>query len=269
MTDMQKLIKYLAIAFAVFLIVCIFTGILTAATAITGIFRSVESNTSHAMQSFSVSADIAELEINIGAAELIITNGEQFSLSSNLKDLKVEQRNGCLTLKEPLQFGKNYNGAVIQLTVPEDHVFGKLSISSGAGKLQADTLATQSLALNLGAGQAIFRDLTAHGSAMISTGAGELQIKAGALSNLDLDMGVGKVTLCSRLSGENEINQGIGEAELILFGVKEDYRVHIDKGVGNAFVDGTPAASDTKYGNGPAEVEIDGGIGTIRVSFSK
>ena len=82
-------------------------------------------------------------------------------------------------------------------------------------------------------------------------------------------MGVGKVTLCSRLSGEHEITQGIGEAELILFGVKEDYRVHIDKGVGNAFVDGTPAASDTKYGNGPAEVEIDGGIGTIRVSFSK
>ena len=73
MTDMQKLIKYLAIAFAVFLIVCIFTGILTAATAITGIFRSVESNTSHAMQSFSVSADIAEVEIDGGIGTIRVS----------------------------------------------------------------------------------------------------------------------------------------------------------------------------------------------------
>lgn len=267
MTDLQRIIKYLAIGLAVFLIVSIFMGILSVFSTLDIFSRNFGDN-KNAMQDYPVSGSVSELEINIGAAELIITNGEQFSLSANLKDLTVDLSNGCLSIKETVQFGKNYNGSVIRLTVPEDHVFEKLSISSGAGKLQVSTLSCQSLALNLGAGQAVFGKLTAEKNAMISTGAGELKIEDGALSNLDLDMGVGKVTLKSRLSGESELDQGIGEAELILIGTKEDYQIHVNKGIGSAVIDGKQVSDNTTCGSGQSEVEIDGGIGSIRVSFS-
>lgn len=267
MTDLQKIVKYLAIVLAVFLIVGIFMGILSVFSTL-DIFSRSFSDHKNAMQDYPVSGSVSELEINIGAAELIIANGEQFSLSANLKDLKVDLSNGCLSIHESVQFGKNYNGSVIRLTVPKDHVFEKLSIFSGAGKLQVSTLSAQSLALNLGAGQAVFDSLTAEKNALISTGAGELKIEGGALSNLDLDMGVGKVFLKSRLSGESELNQGIGEAELILTGAKEDYQIHIDKGIGSAVIDGKQVSDDTTCGSGPSEVEIDGGVGSIRVSFS-
>lgn len=267
MTDLQKIIKYLAIGLAVFLIVCIVIGILSVFSMLNALSGN-SGNITSAMQDYPVSGSISELEINIGAAELIITNGEQFSLSANLEDLKVEQRNGCLSIHETIQFGNNYNGAVIRLSIPEDHVFERMSIFSGAGKLQVSTLSCQSLALNLGAGQAVFGKLTAEKNAMISTGAGELSIEDGALSNLDLDMGVGKVILKSRLSGESELDQGVGEADLILIGAAEDYKIHVNKGVGSAVIDGKQVSDDTTCGSGPAEVEIDGGIGRIQVSFS-
>lgn len=268
MTDFQKLIKYLAIALAAFLIVSIFAGIFSAFSLI-GAISDGWKRPLNSMQDHSLSGPVTELEINIGAAELIIANSESFSLSANLQDLEVEQREGVLTVRETVQFGKNYNGAVVRLTVPEGHVFERVHISSGAGKLQVSSLSADSLALNLGAGQAQFRELTARKNAMISTGAGELTVSGGALADLDLDMGVGKVSLKSRLSGEADIDQGIGEAELILIGAAEDYSVRVEKGLGSAKVDGQSVDNDTTCGNGPAKVEIDGGIGSIHVRFSE
>ena len=268
MTDLQKLIKYIAIGLAVCLIVSIFAGIFGLFTLLDA-FVTDDRDVMNSMEDYPISGTVTELEINIGAAELIITTAEQFSLSANLQDLKVEQVGSCLSVKETLQFGKNYNGAQVRITVPKDHVFEYLSISSGAGKLEASDLSTQSLSLNLGAGQAQIGTLTAYKNAMISTGAGALTVSGGALEDLDLDMGVGKVVLKSCLSGECEINQGVGEAVLELEGSLADYTVHVDKGIGSAEVDGRNVSDDTTCGNGPARVEIDGGVGSIRVSFSE
>lgn len=268
MTDFQKIIKYLAIGLAVFLIVSIFMGIFGVVSLVDSLITDL-SDGMNTMRDYPISGTVTELEINVGAAELIIANGTKFSLSANLKDLKVEQVGSSLSVKETLQFGKNYNGAVIRLTVPEDHVFDKLSIFSGAGKLQVSTISAQTLALNLGAGQAVFENLTAQRDAAISTGAGQLTVKGGSLADLDLDMGVGKVELKSRLTGENEIDQGVGEAELALIGTAEDYTIHVEKDIGNATVEGQRIANDTACGSGRNRVEIDGSIGSIRVSFTE
>lgn len=268
MTDLQKIIKYAAIGLAVILIVSIFFGIFKAVTLLGIISSGFEEGTA-SMQEYPVTETVTELEINIGAAELTVNLGDSFALSSNFRDLKVEQANGCLTIKETRQFGKNYNGAKLQLTVPAGHIFEKVSISSGAGKVEIQALSTQNLALNLGAGQTVIHQLNASRNALISTGAGELILSGGELHNLDLDLGVGKVTLKSRLTGESEIDQGLGQVELTLVGSQEDYRIHIEKGVGDARVGGQTVKNDTVCGTGNAEVEISGGIGSISVFFTE
>lgn len=266
MTDLQKLIKYFAIGMAVCLIVSICVGIFSVGSLINA-FVTDAGDSMNSMEDYPVSGTVTELEINIGAAELIIVNGERFSLSANLSDLKVEQVESCLSVKQTLQFNKNYNGAQVRLTVPEGHVFQKLSISSGAGRLQAGSLSAQTLSLNLGAGQAEIRQLTAEKSALIHTGAGELTVSGGTLTDLDLEMGVGKVTLKSRLQGRCEVDQGVGEAVLELAGSLADYTVRVEKGLGSAEVDGHRVSDDTTCGSGQTEVNIDGGVGSIRVSF--
>lgn len=268
MTNLQKLIKYIAIGLAIFLIVSIFMGIFKVFTLVDILSSGFKEGTS-SMQLYAISDNITELEINIGAAELTVSSGESFSLSSNLQDLKVEQTAGCLAIKETRQFGKNYNGAKIHLTVPSGHTFEKVSVSSGAGKLEIHALSTQSLALNLGAGQTVIHRLDAGQNALISAGAGEVTVSDGALRNLDLDLGIGKVTLKSRLSGECEINQGVGQVELALIGSAEDYRIHVEKGVGDATVDGQAIKNDAVCGTGETEVEISGSIGSINVRFTQ
>ena len=47
-------------------------------------------------------------------------------------------------------------------------------------------------------------------------------------------MGVGKLSLISKLTGNNKIDSGIGEMNLSLIGTLEDYKISLDKGIGKA-----------------------------------
>ena len=82
-------------------------------------------------------------------------------------------------------------------------------------------------------------------------------------------MGVGKLTLKSRIEGKSDLDYGVGETNLTLLGSSEDYRIEIDKGIGEARLAGESIKDDSVYGWGENRIEIDGGIGAIRVEFSE
>ena len=136
-------------------------------------------------------------------------------------------------------------------------------------KVEIETLACDVLELSLGAGKADIKNLTANSNANIDGGAGELNIDGGKLCNLNLDMGVGKLTLKSRIEGKSDLDYGVGETDLILLGSKDDYKIKLDKGIGEARLDGESMRDDSVYGSGENFIEIDGGIGEINIEFSK
>ena len=78
MTTFQKVIKYLAVAFAIFLIVAIIGGILGAIGLFGGFFTG--DAVTEDMQTYSISTEIRELDIEINAADLYIKEGESFSV---------------------------------------------------------------------------------------------------------------------------------------------------------------------------------------------
>ena len=94
-----------------------------------------------------------------------------------------------------------------------------------------------------------------------------LTINGGTLCNLALDMGVGELTLKSRIEGKSDLNYGIGEANLTLLGGREDYQIELDKGIGEARLEGENMRDDSVYGAGRNLIEIDGGIGEINIRF--
>ena len=68
MTGFQKAIKYLAMAFALFLIVSILSGIFSALGLVSNVFDNKDAVGE--MQTYTVSGDIQELKLDINAAKL-------------------------------------------------------------------------------------------------------------------------------------------------------------------------------------------------------
>lgn len=267
MTELQKAIKYIAIALAVFLAVSIVGGILGVIGVIAGV-SSMKDDGVGELSARDISGDITDIKIEIGAAELKITTGEAFALESNLKDLKSEVKNGMLVITEKTRIPKNYSAErVVILTVPGGFSFGEADITTGAGKVTIDTLSADRVRFELGAGDVKISELSARSSADIDGGAGRIEISGGAMHDLSLNMGVGELDLASALSGDADLDYGIGKAMLTLIGKAEDYRISVEKGIGAVTVDGEEASDDGVYGSGNAYVDIDGGIGKIDVVF--
>lgn len=267
MTTFQRVIKYLAMAFAVFLVVSIIGGLLSTVGIFFGFFEN--GGVTEDITVYSVSSDITSLNIEIGAADFTIKESDGFSVESNLEHLTVEEKDGVLLIKENKKFGVTYNGAVLTLCIPEGAAFEKAKLVTGVGRLTVDTLSADKLTLELGAGEVSIQELNATTSADIDGGAGKITVDSGSLKNLELDMGVGQLNLTSALLESSELDLGIGETNLTLMGTKDDYRIDLDKGVGSVKVDGESTENNSAVGNGQNRVDIDGGIGAINIFFKE
>lgn len=265
MTNLQKVIKYCAMALAVFLTVSIIGGILGAVGAVSLLFGG--DGVTEAMKVYDISGEVQELEIDIAAADFQITAGDAFKVESNIKNLTVENKNGVLKITEDDRLWKiGEEEARLVLCIPDGTVFSKAEIVTGAGRVTAAVLSCEQLKLELGAGEFIVDSLTAIKSADIDGGAGRLQINDGELNNLELDMGVGALKLQSAIKGEANLSMGVGKAELALTGSEEEYKFKVDKGIGRITVNGNELSGT--YGSGENVIDIDGGVGEIEIKFN-
>lgn len=265
MTSVQKTIKHLAMAFAIFLSISIIVFILRLVGLI-NVF-SVGNATDKELKSYTVSEQITSLRVDVNAAEINISSSNSFSVESNLKKLKVKERNGTLTIQDEKNTGLGYKDAVLNLCIPENFIFNNIYINTGAGKLTVDTLSADKLVLDLGAGKVDIFELNAVVQSEIDTGAGAVKIRGGSLCNLDLDMGVGEFSITSAILGNSELNYGIGQANLTLLGTQDDYSVKFDKGIGSIKVEGESIKDSTVLGNGINRINIDSGIGEVNIKF--
>ena len=274
MTTLQKVIKYLALAFAIFLTVSIVGGILSAVGLLGSLFSDDDAEWGDVIgetKTYTVSSEISDLNIQINAADFYIKEGNSFSVESNLKNLEVDEKNGCLTLKDLTKIKLNgsnaYENAVLTIYVPVGTVFDNVNIKTGAGRFTVDSLSAATIGFELGAGDVTISKLIAEKSANIEGGAGRITISNGAIKDLALKMGMGQLNLTAALTGDSELELGVGESNITLLGSKDDYELDIEKGIGNITVDGKNVTDFGSSGNGANEVDIHGGVGAINVRF--
>ena len=275
MTTLQKVIKYLALAFAIFLTVSIVGGILSAVGLLGSLFSDDDAEWGDVIgetKTYTVSSEISDLNIQINAADFYIKEGNGFSVESNLKNLEVDEKNGCLTLKDLTKIKLNgsnaYENAVLTIYVPVGMVFDNVNIKTGAGRFTVDSLSAATIGFELGAGDVTISKLIAEKSANIEGGAGRITISNGAIKDLALKMGMGQLNLTAALTGDSELELGVGESNITLLGSKDDYELDIEKGIGNITVDGKNVTDFGSSGNGANEVDIQGGVGAINVRFN-
>lgn len=268
MTTFQKIIKYLAMAFAIFLSISIITGICSALFTVTYLFSG---NTSEEITNeYDVVNTVTGLSVNISAAELEIKTGDKFTVETNHKYLKCEEKDDILKISETRPvFAVNPKGMRVVLTIPKEKNFDYADISTGAGSVTIDELSSKILDIELGAGELNAARLNAIDKAEIDGGAGSITISAGYLNNADIDMGVGEFNLTGELSGKSSIDYGVGETNLVLIGEEDDYKIELDKGIGEAWLAGKKMSDDSVYGAGENLIEIDGGVGELDITFKE
>lgn len=273
MTSLQKVIKYLAIAFAIFLIVSIISTITAAVFALSGILglkQDIEQSINSEMVATNLeNTGVETLDIEIAFTNLTIKTGETLKIETDNNNINYKQENQKLEIKEKNnKWFVNYVEKELILYLPENIKFEKVKISTGAGKIDIEALNTDNLYFELGAGETQIQNLNVSKECEIDSGAGKLSILNGTINDLDLDMGVGEVNLTSSLTGKNEINAGVGNLNIDLQGEKESYKIQADKGIGSVKIDGKEIYDGETFGDGANHIEVDGGVGNIKIDFA-
>lgn len=268
MTTAQKVIKYLALAFAMFLIVSIFSGIMIGISTLSNIFKSDDDVTTGLRNLNVENSNITQLEIDINYANLTIKTGEALKIETNNKNINSKEKGNKLIIEEKkYNWFKTKDESDLIIYIPSNYSFDDISIDAGAGKINIENINTKKLELDLGAGKVTIENLVVVQNADIDGGAGEISIKNSSINNLDLDGGAGKFTLDSKLTGNNKIDSGVGELDIVLLGDKEDYKIIVDKGIGTSKIENENIKDGKTYGNGLNLLDIDGGVGSININF--
>lgn len=269
MSGIQKIIKYLAIAFAMFLTFSIISGIMHGVSFIGNIFYDDKNSITEKFNNLEINDNTLLLDINVSSSNITIKRGDTFKAETSNKYINSKQDNNKLYIEEKRHNWFQHDNGELIIYIPSDFIFDGVSIETGAGQVNIETLSTKQLYLNLGAGKVDINNLIVLENTKIDGGAGEINIDAISMNSLDLDMGVGKLSLTSKLTGENKIDCGIGKINLSLIGSLEDYEIFLDKGIGKATINGNKMNADNTYGTGSNKLDIDGGIGSIDIELIK
>ena len=273
MIKTQKIIKYFAVAFAIFLIFNIFTITMYGIISIGNIFDNKKDSTNTLtgeLKTIKVNNGIERLDIETKGVNIIIKEGKKFKIETDNKDIKTKESNNKLLIVEDNNswiHKTDYTELII--TIPTNYEFNEVSIDNGAGKIDIDKLNTKNINLDLGAGQVNIKNLNVTNESDIDGGAGEINIENSHINNLDLDLGIGKTTINASINGISEIDCGIGELIVNLIGTEDEYKIKLDKALGSATLNNEKMNGNTYYGTGTNLIEINGGIGNISINYTR
>lgn len=274
MTTAQKVIKYLATAFAVFLIITIISAILSGGYALLSALGLIHTNKDIVTENLKVISKevkvVTTLKIDLAYTNLDIKTGDDFKVETNNSKITFEENNGSVKIKEENRNWLNNNNMSSNLIIyiPEDMIaIDETKIQTGAGKINIEKLNTQSLYLELGAGDVYIENVIATGETKIDGGVGKAELKSCEINNLKANLGMGEFTFSGKLTGKSKIDSGVGAINIDLVDNKNNYKIDVSKGLGNVTLGGQKLETDRVYGIGENYLDIDGGIGEIKIDF--
>ncbi len=272
MTTAQKVIKYIATAFAVFLIITIISAILSGGYALLSAFGLIHTNKNIVTEDLKVISsevkEISTLKIDLAFTNLDIKTGDKFKVETNNSKITFTNDNGSVKIKEESRNWLNNNNEASNLIIyiPEDMIaIDETKIETGAGKINIEKLNTQSLYLELGAGDVYIENLSVTKESKIDGGIGKTELKTCEINNLKANLGMGEFSFNGKLTGKSEIDSGVGAININLLDNANSYTIDVDKGIGSVTLDGQKLEMDRVYGNGENYIDIDGGIGEIKI----
>ena len=87
----------------------------------------------------------------------------------------------------------------------------------------------------------------------------KMNIGAGTVS-------IEKLNIKADVTGKSKIDTGVGNLDLYLTLSEEDYKIDIDKGIGEIKFNDNTIGDNTSIGGGSNYIKINGGVGDINIS---
>ncbi len=275
MTTAQKVIKYIATAFALFLIITIISSILSGGYALLSAFGLIHTNKNIVMEDLKVISskieEVSTLKIDLAFTNLDIKTGDKFKVETNNSKITFTDDNCSVKIKEESQNWLNNNSeSNLIIYIPEDMIaLDETKIETGAGKINIEKLNTQGLYLELGAGDVYIENVIATGETKIDGGVGKTELKSCEINNLKANLGMGEFVFNGKLTGKSEIDSGVGAISIDLMNNRKNYTIDVSKGLGEVTLNGQKLEMDRVYGTGENYLDIDGGIGSIKIEFEE
>lgn len=293
MNVVQKVIKYCAMAFAVFLSIVIFGSIITVVLGVaagSGFYD--EKERINLSEQYSA-AEIEELGIERIViecpAEILVKPGTELAIEAQnvTEDYRIRCNNRTLRLESKRKnfffsfsfslFGWGTEQGTVVVTVPEGYVPKEFKLDSGAQPVIVENLNTEKLTVDSGAGSVTITALQAEKLHM-DTGSGRVSITDAVVKETSIDSGAGRVKAENSELGILHLDSGSGAVEFRNV-TAEDAKV--DSGSGSIEWSGTLTGRcnfDTGSGGlslqlagteADYRLRIDSGSGAVRVNGRK
>ena len=263
MTGFQRVVKYIAIALAIALLI----GIISVVSEFFAMLDSSKNSDNDDLKEITlVEESFKSIDIDIEACSLEIKDSDDFKVLTDSDKVTCKIINDTLTIKEKDKSLFNHHEKNIVLYLPNNYAIEKVSIDGGAGKISINSLICENLDFNIGAGSVILSDITVSDLADIDGGVGSFKINNAKINNLNIDLGVGNADISAHITNA-EIIAGIGDLVLNLEGDKSEYTIKSDAGIGDIIVEGTRVDGSATTGDGDNVIKISGGISSINVNF--
>ena len=277
MRPFQKVIKYGAIALAIYLAIMIISVIIFVITTLFGIGVGIETISNNINDNDLVSytqeySGIDSLNIDLGNHALEIKNGDTFkveliNVSKNLlvkqvnsgKELKIEDKTFRL-------FGDIDKESKVIIYIPNDLEFKDIKLDLGVSDTNIEEIKTSKLELDIGTGNCKINNIQV-ANAEIDSGAGNTTIENSSFGELEFNGGIGETNLNCEILNRGEIEAGVGNLRIDLIGSKDKYKLRAETGIGNLIIDGSEVKNGQIIGNGNINVNIEAGIGKTNINF--
>ena len=275
MTTTQKIIKYLAIAFALFLVISIFSIIFGLSREIISSINSDKKDSKLLEEYTTISNNVNNIEsfkIDISNDDIEIKEGEKFEVKTNDPDVKFYHENSKVKIKTDKTFSwhlSNSSRGTIIIYLPNEFNISELDLNLGAGKIDIDKIFVETLLMDLGAGTMTAKEVNVYEKATINGGAGNINIYSGTINNLSLKLGAGNASIQSDLTGSNTLTTGVGKLNLGLSRSKDNYKFDISKGLGNIILNDFDVSEDILIGDGETKIKISGAVGNIIINTAE
>lgn len=275
MTTTQKIIKYLAIAFALYLVISIFSIIFGLSREIISSINNDKKESKLLEEYTTISNNVNNIEsfkIDISNDDIEIKEGEKFEVKTNDPDVKFYHENSIVKIKSDKTFSwhlSNSSRGTIIIYLPNEFNISELDLNLGAGKIDIDKIFVETLLMDLGAGTMTAKEINVYEKATINGGAGNINIYSGTINNLNLKLGAGNASIESDLTGSNTLTTGVGKLNLGLSRSKDNYKFDISKGLGNIILNDFDVSEDILIGDGETKIKISGAVGNIIINTAE
>ena len=232
MNGLQKVIKYCAMAFAIFLTVVILGSIITAVVGVTTGIAGVNALTREDKERIALSEeysleeakllDITSILVDCNA-EITVERGEVLSIKAFdvTDEYEIRQANGKFSIvQDRPDFNIKwvwFDDITVQekviVTIPEELCPEQIKIESGSGAVTVTEVVADNLTVDSGSGRVTMKKVEAD-RLLVDSGSGKVAVASATLKNTELYTGSGGISVEDSALGMLRLDSGSGAVRM-------------------------------------------------------